>query len=122
MDEFTNDLTNLQSRLEANQAAVCDTIMAEIGKELVMFEHTIINCRGALAKSNQTLFTKPVNDAWEFPPTSSQFITESIQSASLAIEEASLSLEKKRMELYFLTSDKSLVEPSTIIKFCNSVL
>ena len=121
----TNDLImfdefpDLQSRLEMNQASICDTLIAEIGKDLVMFEHTIITNRGALAKAKQTLFSKQIDGAWEFPPTTT-FVGDNIHDASVALEEASLSLEARRLALYKLTSEASPIEPSMIFRFVNS--
>lgn len=122
MDAIAGDLPGLQSRMEANQAAVCDTILAEVGKELVMYEHAIVNCRGALAKARQSLFTAKSSDAaWEFPPAPVPFTTEAMEAAAAEIESAALALEKRRMALFFLTSDGSTVEPGTILRFCDAV-
>ncbi|KAH0785635.1 hypothetical protein GPJ56_010385 [Histomonas meleagridis] len=104
-----------------NQASICDSIIAEIGKDLVMYEHTIITNRGVLAKAKQTLASKQIDAAWEFPPTTT-FVGDNIHDAAVALEEASLSLEAKRLALYRLTSESTSIEPDMIFRFVDSFL
>lgn len=111
---------NLQSKLELEQLAICDSLIAGMNESLLLLEHAVTNARAALGKNKQTLKDKDMTAAWSFPP-SREFLGDLFAETEKMIDDAAASAEKHRLALYTLHSVEESMNPESILKFVDSV-
>ena len=126
-NSFTNFSANLgnlskckglQSKLEMEQIVNCDSIIAELGRQLVLFEHSLTQCRTALAKAKQLFESRPLDVAWSFPPEENdKTIGDQYEKACKDIERAAKITESRKLCLFNLTSNRESLEPEVLLKF-----
>ena len=100
--DFLGDLKQfkfLESQLEKEQIAICDTLIAELGRELVLFDHSLTQSKAALNKFKEQFSKKKLDSAWSFPPNG-EFISNQIEEANESLINSMLSYESKRMALF----------------------
>jgi hypothetical protein len=108
-------LTDLQSRVELEQISVCDSLMAEIGRSLVVLEHVLTTARASFARAKDILRSKSLGEAWPFPPGQS-ILGDLFAETSDLIDMSAKNLEAKRMAVYLLMVEDGL-SPDSIAKF-----
>lgn len=110
------EFPDLQSKLELEQLAQSDTILAELGKQLVMYEHALIQNRGTFAKAKEQFEKRPLDSPWSFPPDTKN-ITEKYEAAAAAIDRSAASIDAKRLALYTVNTNENSLEPEALLKF-----
>lgn len=106
----------LQSKLEMEQLISCDALIAELNRQLVLYEHSLTQCRGTLAKAKDMFMTKPLDVAWSFPPDDNS-ITQKYEEACQAINKAAASIEAKKKALYSVNTHENVFEPESVLRF-----
>jgi hypothetical protein len=116
LDSYVQDFPNLQSSVELEQLSICDLLVAEIGRGLVLVEQAVVTSRGAFAKVKQTLRAKNLAAAWSFPPTDT-FIGDLLVETGDRIDIVSRRTTARRLCLYRLHSDDGSPSPDAIRTF-----
>ena len=123
-DNFSQNLGSLtkfkglRSKLELEQLVICDTIIAELGRQILLYDHSINQCKGILAKGQETFASKPLDFPWKFPPEdSTETIGDQYQAACLALQRAQTITESRKLALFNLTSSKNSYDPDILVNF-----
>lgn len=111
---------NLQSKLELEQLAICDSLISGVNESILLLEHAVTNGRASLVKAKQTISGKALTEPWSFPP-SNVFLGDLFQETEIMLDTASASVEKHRFALYTLHSTEESLNPESILKFVESV-
>lgn len=115
LDGF-REFPDIESRLELEQITKCDTLIAEIGKQLLLIEHSLTSGRATIAKAKQLCHTKDISEVWNFPPTE-VFTGDLFIETQQLIDDVSFKLEAKRLALYHLTAENASINQNSINKF-----
>jgi hypothetical protein len=116
--DYLNDFgefPDLQSKIEMEQLSICDSLLAEIGRMLLLFEHTISVNRAAFARAKGSLRSKDIGAAWPYPPTNCS-IGNLFSETGDSIDLAAKNLEGKRLALYRLTTETG-ISPESVACF-----
>jgi len=113
-----NGFPEIQSRLEVEQISSCDTLIAELGRQLVLYDHSITQAKASLAKTKQQLSEKPNDFPWSFPPSVSD-ISEDFLTAENAISQSLLSVEAKKYSLFELNQSENPLNPDNVMRMIN---
>ena len=113
-----NNYKGLRSKLELEQLVVCDSIIAELGRQILLFDHSINQCKGILAKAQDTFASKPLDFPWKFPPEGNmESVGDLYQSASMALHRAQTLTESRKLALFNLTSSRNSYDPDVLVSF-----
>lgn len=115
-----NQFPDLQSRLELAQLSACDSIIAEMSRELVLFDQMLTNNRGAFSKSKKLFESKPLNEAWPYPPDSN-FLPNLILETSQLLDSTFAKVEARKLAIYKLTNEGDSINVESLEKFINSI-
>lgn len=115
-----NEFPDLQSRLELAQLSACDSIIAEMSRELVLFDSMLTNNRGAFSKAKKLFESKPLNEAWPYPPDAS-FLPNLILETSKLLDSTFGKVEARKLAIYRLTNEGDGINIESIEKFINSI-
>ena len=123
---YSNDLSSfsnfvdLQNRLELSQLSACDSIIAEMSRQLVLFDQTLTNLHATFVKTKKQFESKPKEEAWDFPPNTT-FLPNLIIETSRILDEAFNKAESRKLAIYKLVNEEEAIDPDSIERFINSI-
>lgn len=115
-----NEFPDLQSRLELAQLSACDSIIAEMSRELVLFDQTLTNNRGLFSKSKKIFESKPLTEAWPYPPDEN-FLPNLMVEISQLLDKTFGKVEARKLAIYKLTNEGNSINVESLEKFINSI-
>lgn len=115
-----NEFPDLQSRLELAQLSACDSIIAEMSRELVLFDHMLTNNRAAFSKAKKLFESKPLSEAWTFPPEET-FLPDLILEASKLLDTTFGKVESRKLAIFKLTNKEEDINVESLERLINSI-
>ena len=115
-DDFQKDFPDLQSKLELEQATQCDSIISELSRYLLTYEHSLKQNKATLNAFKDKMKSKPLETPYTFPPTP-DFVTDLILQAAEAISTVEKQIECRGLALYELGNVEESINPESILRF-----
>ena len=115
-----NNFPDLQSRLELAQLSACDSIIAEMSRELVLYDSLLTNNRGNFLKVKKNFESKQLDEAWSFPPDTI-FIPDLILEISQLLDQTFGKVEARKLAIFKLSNEEDSINIESLERLINSV-
>jgi hypothetical protein len=116
LGSYVRDFPNLRCSVELEQLSICDLLVAEIARGLVMLEQAIRMSHAAFGKVKQTPRTKDLAELWSFPPIDT-FVGDVLIETGDRIDSVARQTGARRLALYRLNCEEGSTSPEAIRTF-----
>ena len=115
-DDFKQDFPDLQSKLELEQASQCDSIISELSRYLLTYEHSLTQSKAIFNNFKEKFKSKPLETPYTFPPAP-EFITTLILETAEAISTVEKQINCRGLAIYELGNVEESINPVSILRF-----